>query len=298
MSAASVTRAPMRRLGGGGSASATTAKAMRPWVVVASVGVMLVLWHVVSAIAGENKSNEAMVPTIVDIANAVPRFADYWRGGLGVEATKVGGDVTAQGVILGFLYNVGLSGYRLLVGLILGIGVGIGLAVCVSWSRVLRDIFTLPGHFARMLPLLAMVPLFGLWFGNTEHGSILFVAFTAFALVFAIALNAIGNVASYYAQFAQSLGASPVRTYVEVILPAALPQLRAGVLLSVGFGWSAVIASEYLGQEYGLGKIVQSAEFFGRTNLLALVAFITLILAAASLWAASRALDWATRWAE
>ena len=70
------------------------------------------------------------------------------------------------------------------------------------------------------------------------------------------------------------------------------------MLLAVGFGWSAVIASEYLGQEYGLGHIVQNAEFFGRTNLLALVALITLLLAAVSLWVASRSLDWATRWAE
>lgn len=297
MSASAVTAAPRRRAPSRADAERQT-RAMRTWVVVLSVAVMVVLWHVVSALAGTNKSGEAMVPTLIDIAGSVDRFADYWRGGLGVEATRTGGDVTVQGVVLGFLYNTGLSTLRLLAGLTLGIGAGIGLAVCVSWSRVLRDIFTLPGHFARMLPLLAMVPLFSLWFGNTEHGSVLFVAFTAFALVFAIALNAIGNVASYYAQFAQSLGASRGRTYLEVVLPAALPQLRSGVLLAVGFGWSAVIASEYLGQEYGLGHIVQNAEFFGRTNLLALVALITLLLAAVSLWVASRALDWATRWAE
>ncbi len=297
MSATAVT-APPRRRTAVRTPGERSAKAMRPWVVLASLAFMVVLWHVVSVLAGDNKSGEAMVPTIIDIAGSVDRFADYWRGGLGVEATRTGGDVTFMGVVLGFGYNVGLSTLRLLAGLILGIGVGIGLAVCVSWSRVLRDIFTLPGHFARMLPLLAMVPLFSLWFGNTEHGSVLFVSFTSFALTFAIALTAIGNVASYYAQFAQSLGASPARTYLEVVLPAALPQLRAGILLAVGFGWSAVIASEYLGQEYGLGHIVQNAEFFGRTNLLALVALITLVLAAASLWAASRALDWATRWAE
>lgn len=290
--------APLRRRATPREPGERDARAMRLWVVLASTAMMLVAWHVVSALAGANKSGEAMVPTIIDIAGSVERFADYWRGGLGVEATRTGGDVTAAGILLGFGYNVGLSAMRLLAGLTLGIGAGIGLAVCVSWSRVLRDLFTLPGHFARMLPLLAMVPLFSLWFGNTEYGSVLFVAFTAFALVFAITLNAIGNVASYYAQFAQSLGASPARTYLEVILPAALPQLRSGVLLAVGFGWSAVIASEYLGQEYGLGHIVQNAEFFGRTNLLALVAFITLALAAVSFWAVSRALDWATRWAE
>jgi sulfonate transport system permease protein len=156
----------------------------------------------------------------------------------------------------------------------------------------------LPAHFARMMPLLAMVPLFSLWFGDNALGSILFVAFTAFALVFAIGISAIGNVAGYYAQYARSLGASRARAYAEVILPAALPQLRSGILLAVGFGWSSAIASEYLGSEYGLGHIVQNAEFFGRTNVLALVALLALLLAGATYLATVRLLDWATRWAE
>jgi sulfonate transport system permease protein len=265
---------------------------------VASVVAMLVLWHVVSALAGTNRSGQAMVPTLVDIAGAAKRFADYWRGGLGVEATKVGGHVTVQGALLGLVYNAGLTSLRFVAGLTLGIGFGLLLAVSVSWSRVSRGLFALPGHFARMLPLLAMVPLFSLWFGDTEHGSILFIAFTAFALVFAIALNAIGNVPKYYAQYARSLGAGGARTYLTVVLPAALPQIRAGVMLAVGFGWSAAIASEYLGQEYGLGHIVQNAEYFGRTNLLALVALLALLLATISHVLVGRLMDWATRWAE
>jgi sulfonate transport system permease protein len=259
---------------------------------------LFALWHVVSVVAGDNKSGDALVPTVVDIASATKRFADYWKGGFGVRATKVGGPVTVEGALLGFGYNAGLTTLRLLAGVLLGIGLGIGLAVAVSWSGVLRGLFALPGHFARMLPLLAMVPLFSLWFGDSEHGSILFIAFTAFSLLFVIALNAIANVPPYYEQFARSLGASRSRAYLKVVLPAAFPEIRSGIMLAVGFGWSAAIASEYLGQEYGLGHIVQNAEFFGRTNLLALVAFIALGFAAASLWATRRLLTWATRWAE
>jgi sulfonate transport system permease protein len=289
MSAASI-RAPRR--------PSRSAGDVRPAMVAASVVGLIVLWHVVSVLAGTNKSGDAMVPTIVDIAGSVDRFADYWRGGLGVEPTKTGGAVTWEGVLLGLGYNVGVTGIRLIAGLVLGIGAGLALAVAVSWSRITRGLCALPGHFARMLPLLAMVPLFSLWFGDTEHGAILFIAFTAFALVFPIALNAIGNVPGYYSQYARSLGASGGRTYLGVVLPAALPQIRAGIMLAVGFGWSAAIAAEYLGQEYGLGHIVQNAEFFGRTNLLALVALIALVLAALSFWAASRLMSWATRWAE
>jgi sulfonate transport system permease protein len=282
----------------GGPSSPFAARPSRSWATPASVVGMLVLWHVVSALAGENKSGDALVPNIIDIAGSVQRFADYWKGGLGVEPTKTGGAVTVQGVLLGFAYNVGLTTLRLVAGVLLGIALGIGAAVLISWSSVLRGLFALLGHFARMLPLLAMVPLFSLWFGDTEHGAVLFIAFTAFSLLFVIALNAIANVAPHCEQYARSLGASRAQAYFQVVLPAALPEIRSGLLLAVGFGWSAAIASEYLGQEYGLGHIVQNAEYFGRTDLLALVAFIALVAAALSLWATGRFLSWATRWAE
>jgi sulfonate transport system permease protein len=140
--------------------------------------------------------------------------------------------------------------------------------------------------------------LFSLWFGDTNHGAILFVAFTAFILIFPIALNAIGNVPDYYERYAQCLGASRLRAYLRVVLPAAIPEVRSGILLAVGFGWSAAIAAEFLGQEYGLGRITQNAQFFGRTNVLALVGVIALVLAAVSYGIARRLLAWVTRWAE
>jgi sulfonate transport system permease protein len=143
-----------------------------------------------------------------------------------------------------------------------------------------------------------MAPLFALWFGDTDRGAIFFTGFVAFSLVFPIAVNAIGNVPGYYGQFAASLGASRGHTYRNVVLPAALPELRSGIMLAVGFGWSAAIAAEYISHDFGLGHIVQNAEYFGRTNVLALVALIALLLAAGSFAVTGKVLGWATRWAE
>ena len=74
-------------------------------------------------------------------------------------------------LVLAFFYNAGLTYFRFLGGFLLGIVAGIGLAVAVSWSSVLRRMMILPAHLARMLPLLALVPLFNLWLGNTETAS-------------------------------------------------------------------------------------------------------------------------------
>jgi sulfonate transport system permease protein len=270
----------------------------RPPTFVLSLVGLIVVWSVASALAGSDRSGDSLIPSIVDIGGAFHRFADYWRGGLGVEKTSISGHATFAGAVLGFFYNTGLTALHMVGGVVLGVGAGTGVAVAICWSRTLRDIVAFPGHFARMLPMLAMGPLFALWFGDTNGEAILFVGFTAFALVFPVALNAIANVPDYYAQFAASLGASRARIYVHVILPAALRETRTGVFLAVGFGWSAAIAIEYVGHDYGLGHIAQNAVYFARTNVLGLVALVALLLAGLSFFVAARVLDRMTRWAE
>ncbi|MEA2168265.1 MAG: sulfonate transport system permease protein [Solirubrobacteraceae bacterium] len=263
-----------------------------------SLVVVVVLWIVVSLIAGRDGSGQRMVPGPVDIVAAFKHFADYWPGGMGVRATQLGGHITVAGAILGFLYNTGLTLMHTIGGVVLGTAVAIGLAVAVSWSPNVRQAVSIPAHVGRLLPLLAMTSLFALWFGDSHLGVILFVAFTSFALVFPIALNSIGNVPAYYGQYARSLGASGRRTYFEVILPAGLPPIRSGVLLALGFGWSSAIAAEYITAQYGLGHIVKNAEYFARTGLLGLVGLVALLLAGASLYLADRGLRWLTRWAD
>jgi sulfonate transport system permease protein len=266
-------------------------------LILSVVGV-IVLWHLGALIAGKGRTNEPLVPTGPELINEFKQLANYWKGGVGVQATKTGGHVTWAGAFLGLGYNVGLTALRMTVGLLLGIGAGAGVAVCVCWSRLLRGLLALPSHFARMLPLLAMVPLFSLWFGDTNEGSVLFIAMTAFVLVFGISVTAIGQVPAYYPDFARSLGASRLRSYATVVLPAALPQVRPGILLAVGFGWSAAIASEYLGQQFGLGAIVQNAQFFCNTKLLGLIAALAITLAIVTYLLVNKLLLWATRWAE
>lgn len=269
-----------------------------PLLPIVSLLAVFVLWQILAYTMGENTSGDRTVPSLPDIVGSFERFADYWKGGLGVERTSVSGNPTFAGAVLGFFYSALLTAMHAVAGVVLGICTGLLLAVAVSWSSVLRGMLAFPGHFARMLPLLAMAPLFALWFGDTHKGAILFVAFTGFSLVFPIALNAIGNVPAYYEQYARTLGAGPVRSYFEVVLPAAMREIRSAVMLAVGFSWTAAIVAEYIGHDYGLGYVVKNAEFFGRTDLLALVATIALGLAAASFALARLVLDWSTRWAD
>lgn len=259
---------------------------------------IIALWEIVSLVAGRSSVGYQFVPGPIDVIRAYPSFGGYWPGGLGAPELSRGGEPTLWGATLGMVYNTLWSTGRVFIGYVLGCGVGILLATIISWSTIARHMFSLVAHFARMLPLLAMLPLFGLWFGNSDLGTYIFAAFAVGVVMFVVCLNAIGNVPAYYAQYSTSLGSSGATTYLTVILPAAMPQCRGGLLLSIPFSWSAVLAAEMLGKQQGLGHILNLSLTYANTNTIALAGVVVVIAAAATYFIVRRALDWLTRWSE
>jgi sulfonate transport system permease protein len=268
-------------------------------LATASIVAVVVIWHAVSLLAGRSPlTNQRLVPSAVDLARSFDDLATYWPGGLGVNAVTSGGNATFGVAVLALAYNSLATALRLIIGLLLGAFVAMALAALIGWSDAVRRMLTLPSHVVRVLPLLALAPVFNLWFGSTERGAVFFVAFATFATLFLVTLTALANVPSSYVDYARSLGAGRTRAYLTVVLPAAVPTLRAGVLLALGFGWSMAIAAEFLGQSVGLGNMINHAQEFGQTNTIALVGVLVMVYGALSYLLVARLFDRLVRWAE
>ena len=96
------------------------------------------------------------------------------------------------------------------------------------------------------------------------------------------------NVPQIQIDNARVLGASRSHLYRTVILPAILPAMRSVVLLSLGAGWGAVLASEYLGAQSGLGYIIVYAQQFGLLDRMFLITLLFILYTSGSYWAIER----------
>ena len=215
-------------------------------------------------------------------------LSDYWPGGFGVPAVADGAERSYLAALMSVLFHSSATLGRLGTGLMLGGAVGLLLGFAVSWSRWTRRLVDLPLQFLRTLPLLAMVPLFQLWFGTQFIGEILFVAYGIGVIVFAGTVNAVRNVPQIYLDNARSLGASRVTLYRTVILPAIFPAMRSTILLSLGAGWGAVLGAEYLGAQSGLGYIIVYAQQFAFLDRMFLVALLFIFYTSVSYRVISR----------
>ena len=260
------------------------------WISVMVFAALAGIWQILSVVyTAEAQPGEPMIAGWqVLFTKTFLTLSDYWQGGLGVSAVADGAERSYLAALLAVLsHSIDTIG-RLSLGLALGGAVGLLLGLAVSWSRWTRRLFDWPLQFLRTLPLLAMVPLFQLWFGTYFFGEVLFVAYGIAVIVFAGTVNAVRNVPPIYIDNARSLGASRWTLYRTVILPAIFPAMRSTILLSLGAGWSAVLGAEYLGAQSGLGYIIVYAQQFAYLDRMFLVALLFILYTSISYWAISR----------
>jgi sulfonate transport system permease protein len=130
--------------------------------------------------------------------------------------------------------------------------------------------------------VLALVPLFILWFGIGEEPKILLVAL---GTVFPIYLNTFAGIRGVDVRLVEAgrtLGLSRWGVIRHVILPGALPSLLVGLRYSLGIAWLVLVVSEQINATSGIGFLMTQAREFLRTDIIVvgLVVYSLLGLAA------------------
>jgi len=269
------------------------------WVSLGVFVTIVAIWQILSIVyTAEAAPGEPMVAGWqVLFTKTFLSMSNYWQGGLGVPSVAEGAPRSYLAAALSLADHSLQTIIRLALGLLAGGAIGLALGFAVSWSRWTRRLVDLPVQFLRTLPLLAMVPLFQLWFGTNFIGEVMFVAYGVGVIVFAGTVNAVRNVPQIYIDNARALGATRFATYKTVILPAILPEMRSSALLSLGAGWGAVLGAEYLGAQSGLGFVIVYAQQFAYLDRMFLVALLFVVYTSISYSAVNRLtarmLEWA-----
>lgn len=155
------------------------------------------------------------------------------------------------------------------------IPIGVGMGV----NRFMRGIFDPPIEFYRPIPPLAYLPLMIIWFGIGETSKILLIFLGIFAPLALSARAGVRSATIEQIHVAYSFGASKAQVLRHVIAKAALPEILTGMRISIGFGWTVLVAAEMVAAQSGLGFMVLSASEFLNTGVVILGIIIIAIIA-------------------
>ena len=145
---------------------------------------------------------------------------------------------------------------RFAMGFVLAVCVGIPLGLLMAWfgwvDRLVSPLF----ETVRFIAPIAWVPFAALWFGIGIGGPVLIIFMGAFPPVLINTYRGAKQVDRKYIEAAQMLGASSWRAMTEVLLPAAVPSIVAGLRISAGLGWQSLVGAELIVASSGVGYLM------------------------------------------
>ena len=214
--------------------------------------------------------------------DSLPSLSGGWTFDFWAPVPQTGGEETYLGAVLALGYHTLNTVMRLFLGLFFGVVLGVGMGLAISYWPKVRQMAWAPLNLMRMFPLLAAIPLFQFWLGANLRGTTTFIGFGVWVLLIVATINSVSNVPDRYIESARTLGASRLHTYRSIVVPAAIPELRTGLLLAAGLSWSVTVGAEYIGLTSGLGNILAVAEFKTNTGRMMIIAVMIAIAALAT----------------
>ncbi|WP_435069136.1 ABC transporter permease [Haloplanus sp. C73] len=176
-----------------------------------------------------------------------------------------------------YLANAVQTLYKILIGGATGIAVGFTLALVV-WAVPLLERAIYPYLVAaRVLPKIAIAPVFLIYFGVGFETAILFVAVIVFFPVVVGTAAGLDRTPESHLDLLRSVDASPVQTFLAVRLPHALPDVFAGVKQSVTLAVVGAVVAEWILSNDGLGSLILVASENVQVDVM--LAALTVLLA-------------------
>jgi len=157
------------------------------------------------------------------------------------------------------LRHAGASVARVLLGYSLSLVVALPLGFYLGLDERAEPFSRLTVQLLRPLAPPAWIPMAILWFGIGNAPAIFIIFIGTVLTVLVGTIGAVRGVDKRLVQAALTLGADRFRAVLEVVLPAALPELFTLLRLGMGLAWMCVVAAEMVAVSQGLGYLILEA---------------------------------------
>lgn len=156
---------------------------------------------------------------------------------------------------------------RSVLGYVIAVALAVPIGILIGYFSTL-DVATRPFvTFGRSTAPISILPLFIAVFDIGELSKIALITFACFWATVTNTIAGVKFVDPVLLRAAQSMDTSRFRTFVEVILPAALPRIFAGLKVSLAIAFMVIVAAEMIATVYGLGALINEARTWFRTDI-------------------------------
>jgi NitT/TauT family transport system permease protein len=180
-----------------------------------------------------------------------------------------------------FWVHVGSTLSAFGVASVIGIASGIVIGLWLGLRQFAGDVADPILSTLYSIPKITLYPLILLVFGLGISAKVAFGVLHGIFPIAIFTMNAIRNVAPIYHRTARIMQLSPVETAVTIMMPAALPEVLAGVRIGTALTLLGVLIGELFASTSGLGfALIRAMDVHAVTDIMA-VTILLFVFAAA-----------------
>jgi NitT/TauT family transport system permease protein len=166
----------------------------------------------------------------------------------------------------GILYDTYVTFTEAIVGLLIGTFAGLVLAVVMTHSRFAEQALYPIIISIRSTPIIALAPVFIIWFGFTIMPKAIVAALATFYPVLVNCITGMRAVDPATLEFFQSVHASRSEIFWRLRVPNTMPYFFAALRLNVSLSLIGAIVGELVGARDGVGHMMTAAAVTLRTT--------------------------------
>ena len=165
-----------------------------------------------------------------------------------------------------------VSGFTLaaVAGVLLGVPVG-----KLRWLERTLDPFIVA---SQVVPKVALIPLFIVWFGFGSTSKVLIAAVIAFFPIFTNTVLGVKSIDAGHRDVMTTLNAGGMDRFVRLELPSAMPFILTGMEVGIVLAIIGTVVAQFLGGNAGLGYLlVAKMNAYETDSLFAVIALLTIV---------------------
>ena len=225
-----------------------------PWITTPLLlAILLIIWHTYVTASGVSSF----------ILPAPSAVWDSWMDMLGSSRAWRHTWITVYVTLVGFAWA-----------LVIGVGLGVLLGR-TRWLELTLNPFIVA---TQVIPKVALLPLFVVWFGFGNTSKIIVAAILAFFPILTNTVLGVKSVDAGHRDVMTSLNATRWQMFRRLELPSSLPYILTGMEIGIVLAIIGAIVGEYLGGNAGLGfMLVSKMNGYETDGLFAVIIQMTLL---------------------
>jgi NitT/TauT family transport system permease protein len=157
----------------------------------------------------------------------------------------------------GTLWNhIGASLFRVGVGFGLAVVVGVPLGLLMGWVHAAHTTLNPLVQMLRPISPIAWIPIAILWFGVGDVSPIFLIFLSSVFPIVVQTTAGVHTIERQYLRAAANFGVPRTKLFLQVVIPAVLPQIIVAMRVGLGVAWLVVVAAEMIALRSGLGYLI------------------------------------------